>query len=365
VPQGALTGTSAQVKGWLVDIDDVRPRPTMRDVAALAGVSLKTVSRVVNSEAGVSPELEGKVKAAALQLDYQPNLTASNLRRSDGRSRSIGLLLENVANPFSGALHRAIEEVARKRDVLVLAASLDEDEARERELARALVSRRVDGLIIMPVADDQSYLLTERRTGTPMVFVDRPPSHLDADTVLAGNSDGAQVAVEHLIEQGHRRIAYLGDDGWISTAVERHEGYVTALRQSGLTYDAAIVRHGLRTSESAFTALNEILTQPNPPTAVFASQNFVTIGACQSLHMLGLHHSVALVGFDEIATSDMVEPALTLVVQDIEGMGTKAAELLFSRIDGEDNVSQRCVFPTRLVVRGSGEIPGPYRVGLN
>ena len=344
----------------IVRMEEARPRSTMKDVAALSGVSLKTVSRVINDEPGVSPELSARVKAAALQLDYQPNLTASNLRRSDGRSRSVGLMLENVANPFSGALHRAIEEVARKRDVLVLAASLDEDEARERELVRALVSRRVDGLIIMPVTGDQSYLLTERRAGTPLVFVDRPASHLDADTVLAGNTQGALEAVQHLIRHGHRRIAYMGDDPTISTAIERHAGYEAALLRDNIAYDSSIVRHGLRSSAAALLALNELMETPEPPTAVFASQNFVTIGASQALHERRQHWSVALVGFDEIATADMVEPPLTLVLQDIEGMGTKAAELLFSRIDGDDSPTQRCVFPTKLRVRGSGEIPGPF-----
>src|SRR6059036_3383628 len=158
----------------------------MREVAALAKVSIKTVSRVVNGESGVSPRLAKRVIAASERLNYRHNLTASSLRRSDGRSLTIGVVLEDVANPFASALHRAIEDVAVERAVLVLAGSSDEDERRERRLVAAFASRRVDGLIIQPSSHDHSYLLRERRAGTPVVFVDRPPSSLDADHRCAG-----------------------------------------------------------------------------------------------------------------------------------------------------------------------------------
>ena len=147
----------------------------MRQVAALAKVSIKTVSRVVNREPGVSPRLAKRVLAATERLSYRHNLTASSLRRSDGRSATIGVVLEDVANPFSSALHRSIEDVAVGRDVLVLAGSSDEDGERERKLVSAFASRRVDGLVIQPSSHDHSYLLRERRAGTPVVFVDRPP----------------------------------------------------------------------------------------------------------------------------------------------------------------------------------------------
>ena len=153
------------------------PRATMRDVAALAGVSLKTVSRVLNREAGVSPAMSARVQQAADELAFQLNLGARSLRRSDGRTATIGLILENVDNPFSSALHRAVENVAREQGVSVLAGSLDEDPERERELVAEFSSRRVDGLIIMPTGTDHAYLMPERRAGTPMVFVDRAPGH--------------------------------------------------------------------------------------------------------------------------------------------------------------------------------------------
>ena len=338
-----------------------RSRPTMKEVAALSGTSLKTVSRVMNEEAGVSPELIKKVKQAALSLNYQPNFTASSLRRSDGKTNTIGLLLEDVANPFSSALQRAIEEVARDRGVAVLAGSVDEDSARERELAAAFISRRVDGLIVVPAGHDQSYLQIEKQSGTPMVFVDRPPSLLDADSVLTANHDGARLGVQHLIDNGHERIAYLGDLATISTAVDRLAGYRDALERAGIEFDPSIVKQNLRASFEAEIFTNELMDSDYPPSAIFASQNLISIGVMQALHRAGLQNTIALVGFDDIPMVELITPGLTAIIQDVSGLGKTAAELLFDRIDGEQLESQHRVLDVELVIRGAGEIQGPVR----
>src|SRR2546423_10874959 len=267
----------------------------MREVAALARVSIKTVSRVVNGESGVSPPLAKRVLAATERLSYRHNLTASSLRRSDGRSATIGVVLEDVANPFSSALHRAIEDVAVTRGVLVLAGSSDEDGERERLLVSAFASRRVDGLIILPSSQDHSYLLAERKAGTAIVFVDRPPAFLDADTVLTDNAAGARRGVRHLLAQGHRRIAYLGDLHTIATAKERHRGYLEELADQKIAVDDSLVRLDLNGIEKAELAAIELLGQPNPPTALFTGQNLITIGAFRALRHLGLHGKVALI----------------------------------------------------------------------
>ncbi|MDD2818804.1 MAG: LacI family DNA-binding transcriptional regulator [Candidatus Nanopelagicales bacterium] len=338
-----------------------RSRPTMKEVAALSGTSLKTVSRVMNEEAGVSPELIKKVKQAAQSLNYQPNFTASSLRRSDGKTNTIGLLLEDVANPFSSALQRAIEEVARERGVAVLAGSVDEDQARERELAAAFISRRVDGLIVVPAGHDQSYLQIEKQTGTPMVFVDRPPSLLDADSVLSANREGAKHGVQHLIDNGHERIAYLGDLETITTAADRLAGYRDALERAGIEYDPSIVKQNLRASFEAERFTNELMASDYPPSAIFASQNLISIGVMQALHQAGLQNTIALVGFDDIPMVDLIAPGLTAIIQDVSGLGKAAAEMLFDRIDGEQHASQHKVLDVALVIRGSGEIQGPVR----
>src|SRR5260221_8637699 len=198
-----------------------RPRPTMRDVAALAGVSLKAVPRGIYAEPAVSAELLARVERAIEQLDYRPNLTASSLRRSDGKTATVGLVLEDLANPYSAAVTRAVEDAARPRRVTVVAGSVDEDPERERALVREFVARRVDGLILAPSAADQSYLFADRRAGVALVFVDRPPNHLDADAVVASNRSGAADGVRHLLAGGHHRIGFLRDLATVPTPADR------------------------------------------------------------------------------------------------------------------------------------------------
>src|SRR5256885_14470704 len=209
----------------------------MLDVAALAGVALKTVSRVVNSEPGVSPELEARVRRAIDQLNYRRDANAATLRRRGRKTQTIGLVLEDVSNPFSSALHRAVQDAARERGVLVFAGSCDEDADRERELIGSFRERRVDGIVVVPASHDHAYLHEERRAGTALVFVDRPASHLDADTVISDNVGGARQAVSHLLERGHRRIGFLGDLLSISTAHERLRGYAEALASASVAVD--------------------------------------------------------------------------------------------------------------------------------
>ena len=328
----------------------------MREVAALAGVSLKTVSRVINAEPAVSSELASRVHAAIERLDYRHNRAASSLRRSDGRSAAIGVLLEDVANPFSSTLHREIENVALQRGVLVFAGSSDEDAERERSLIAEFTSRRVDGLIIVPASHDHSYLLSERRAGTAMVFVDRPAAYLDADTVLTDNQGGTRAGIAHLLDRGHRRIGYLGDLETIATAAWRFQGYSSELAAQGIELDPGLVRLDLRGIESAATAAAELLSVAAPPTAIFAGQNLLTIGAYRALRRLGLHHKVALVGFDDFLLADLLEPGITVVAQDPAALGRAAVELLFRRLDGDRSPSIHAVIPTRLIPRGSGEI---------
>jgi LacI family transcriptional regulator len=339
--------------------DELRPRATIRDVAALAGVGLKTVSRVINGEPGVSPELTARVRDAADRLDFRPNLGARSLRRAGGKTATIGLLLEDVSNPFSAAIQRAIENVARSRGVAVFSASVDEDPERERALVSAFVARRVDGLVMVPAGRDQSYLLNEVRAGLSLVFVDRAPAYLDGDVVLAANQSGAEDAIRHLVERGHRRIAYLGDLLTISTARDRHAGYEAGLRAAGIPIDPDLVRHDLHDSDLADAAAADLLRRSEPPTAIFASQNLVTIGAVRALRSAGRQHDVALVGFDEVPLADLLEPGLTVVAQDVLGIGRLAAEQLFRRLDGDRSPTVRQVVPTRLIPRGSGEVaPG-------
>jgi LacI family transcriptional regulator len=330
----------------------------MRDVAALARVSLKTVSRVVNGETTVAPELAARVQSAAATLDYRPNLTARSLRRNDGRTRTIGVLLEDVANPFSSALHRAVEDVARRRGVAVFAGSVDEDPRRERELALALIARRVDGLIVVPAGDDHSYLASDQRSGLSLVFADRQPRLLRADAVVSNNAGGAQAAVRHLLAAGHTRIAFLGDLRKISTATERFAGYAQALSEEGVPLHEDLIRTDLHSMAAAEAATRSLMTGSRP-SALFTTQNLITIGAIRALRALGLHERVAMIGFDDIMLADLLQPAVTVIAQDPAAIGAKACEVLFQRMDGDTSPARTHTIPARLIARGSGEItPG-------
>ena len=336
-----------------------RRRPTMRDVAALAGVSLKTVSRVVNGEPTVAEDLAEKVRVAAAQLNFQPNMTASSLRRGDGRSSTIGLLVQDVSNPFSAAMFRAVEDVATLTGVSVLAGSLDESPERERALTADLIARRVDGLIIVPAGHDHSYLRLEQQSGMAFVFADRPPRLLAADTVVADNRGGAAAGIRYLLQRGHRRIGYMGDLRSISSAQERFQGYLDALAEAGVGMDPALVHHDAHTQEKAKAICLDLLTAEDAPSALFTAQNRITIGAVHALRELGRHTSTALLGFDDFELADLLQPAVTVVAQDPAAMGKLSAELLLKRVAADSSPPRTHVIATRLIVRESAELPRP------
>jgi LacI family transcriptional regulator len=328
----------------------------MVDVAALAGVALKTVSRVVNGEPGVSPELESRVRRAIEQLNYQRDANAATLRRLGRKTQTIGLVLEDVSNPFSSELHRAVEDAARERGVLVFAGSCDEDPERERELIGSFRERRVDGIIVVPASHDHTYLHDERRAGTALVFVDRPASHLGADSVVSDNVGGAAQAVSHLVKHGHRRIGFLGDLLSISTAEERLRGYREALASAGVRVDERLIRTELRDPDVAARAIDQMLALPEPPTAFFTGQNLLTIGGVHALRQARREREVALIGFDDIPLADMLDPAISVVAQDPQALGRVAADQLFRRLDGDGADAVHQIIPVTLIARGSGEI---------
>ncbi|MDF9277720.1 LacI family DNA-binding transcriptional regulator [Arthrobacter sp. EH-1B-1] len=333
-----------------------RSRPTMRHVATLAGVGIKTVSRVMNGEPNVSSATIARVMEAAQSLDYQLDERAGNLRRADGRTRTLGLLVSSVDNPFSGTLHRAVEDAAQARGIAVFASSLDDDSQREKVAVNAFLRRRVDGLILTTISEDQSYLAPEMRHGTPMVFVDREPVGISGDTVISDNRGGAMTATEHLLNHGHHRIAYLGDRREIYTARERRGGFFDALGRAGIPTGGIPVIEDLHNEESATKAMLALLDSATPPTAVFTSQNLVTIGAIRALRSRGAHHTTALVGFDDFQLSDLLEPGVTVVAQDPQEIGRAAAERIIDRLDGDNCPARRCIVPTTLIARGTGEI---------
>lgn len=326
----------------------------MIDVARLAGVSLKTVSRVVNGVPTVNPEIAARVQQAAAELNFHPDLTASALRRRDGRSTTIGLLVDDVANPFCATLYRAVEDAAGLRDITVAAGSVHEDPQRERRLVTNFISRRVDGLIIMSTAHDHGYLREYQRAGTPVVFVDRPPVLFAADSVLSDHRRGADQGTTYLVAAGHRRIAYLGHKSNRVTATERFRGHLDALARSGVPEDPRLIHHDLSSDALVEEAVAAVLALPDPPTALFTSQNLVTMRAIRSLRARELQHEVALVGFDDFPAADLLDPSVTVIAQDPDAMGRLAADLLFRRIDGDRSPPESRTLLAELVVRQSG-----------
>lgn len=332
-------------------------RPTMRHVAALAGVGIKTVSRVMNDEPGVSESTRFRVLEASQQLNYQLDMAAGSLRRTGRQTLSIGLLLPSVSNPFSGEIHRALEDSLAERGIAVFAASLDDDPQREKALVAAFLGRRVDGLVLTPIAKSQAYVIPEHSRDLPMVFIDREPVGIDADAVVTDNAVGAATAASHLLAHGHRKLAYLGDRTEIQTARERRQGFIEELGRAGLATSAVPVREGLHDEESARLAALELLASDDPPTAIFSSQNLVTFGVMRALKELGASKRVALVGFDDFTLADMMEPGITVIAQHPERIGKLAAERLVARIDGDRIAPATYIVPSELIVRGSGEIP--------
>jgi len=323
----------------------------MKDVAAEAAVSLKTVSRVVNGATNVDPELADRVSRAIVRLGYRRNDVASSLRA--GRSTStIALIIEDLANAFYSTIASAVAQVARERESLLLTSSLEENPEQEQKLILELCQRRVDGLLVVPAGSDHSYLRTEIEMGTPAVFLDRPPVGLAADTVLIDNRGGARSAIEHLIGLGHERIGVLVDSPRIYTARERLEGVRHAFAASTVSLDERLIRSGLHDPDLAAQAVAAMLDDDHPPTAFFCGNNRITIGTLTEL--IRRDTEAEVVGFDDFESSALMPRRFTIVTYDNRELGLRGAELLFRRIDGNRAPPVRTVLPTRLETRGVG-----------
>jgi len=327
-------------------------RPTMRDVANSAEVSLKTVSRVVNGEPDVRPETAARVMAAIERLGFRRNELAYSLR--NGRADAVGLVIEDLANPFYSAIAGAVEQEAHDRGHALLIGSCEEDPARERALVLRLLHRWVDALLIVPAGDDHRYLLGEQHAGTPMVFIDRPPGGIEADTVLLDNVGGARAAVAHLIAHGHRRVGFVGESRALFTAARRLDGYREALAQAGVAFDSTLVAVAEGDAEHATRTLLALPPEQRP-TALFCADNRNTVGALRALR--DADPPVALVGFDDFELAELLPVPVTVVRFDAAALGVAAVRLAYARVDGDAGLPSREIVPCELVARGSGEVP--------
>jgi LacI family transcriptional regulator len=332
-------------------------RPTLADVAAEVGVSAKTVSRVLNGDGPVAPATRERVLAAVRRLGFQPNLMARHIRLG-GRDSAIGLIVPDLANPFFATAVSGIQAAIRDRDLTLLMGSCAEDPERERALAGTFLARQVSALLVVPPhGADHGYLRPERAMGLPVVFLDRPGVGLAADSVVSTNQDGAREGTAHLVAHGHRRVAFIGDSPALWTRRARLRGYREALTAAQLPYDRALVRvgHDLATAARAVEAL---LALPSPPSAVLAGNNVAAMGAVLALTRAH-RKDIALVAFDDIPLAEALDPPLTVVAQDPAAIGATAVRIALSRLDGNRTRAHTTQIPTRLIPRGSGELPPP------
>ncbi len=330
----------------------------MRDVAAVAGVSLSTVSRVVNGSGAVAPEALRRVQDATALLGYRPDRRASALRRSDGRSGLIGLVVDDVANPFFSQLHRGVDEVLTAHGSVALVAGSGRDPRREDEILSAFSSHGVDGLIVAPAGPETGALERERRAGVPVVVVDRAPRDSTFDSVMADNAAGVTAAVEALTAAGHRRIAFLGGRRGITSTEQRLEGFRTALVAPG-GYDDALVLTEVE-EEGLPHRLDAMLAGQRAPSAIVSTQNVITEWTLRHLHARNLQHRVGVVGFDDVPLAELLDPPLSTVIADPAEIGREAARILLDRLDesGPQELQARVV-ATRLVLRGSERVGVP------
>lgn len=330
---------------------------TMRDIAARAGVSAKTVSRVFNDDPHVLPETRARVQAVMRELDYVPNALATTFRT--GRAPVIGLAVPDIVDPFFAAIARAVDEVARAHSMSTLVTSAGRDPDGERAALESLLSRQLSGLIFAPVGTDHSWL--EYWKHTPIACVDRAPHGLVTDVFTDDDESGARIATTHLLARGHRRIAYIGDAVHLSTEQHRIAGWRSALHDAGADIDEALVETHVSDGESARTALARLRAIEEPPTAVFSSNARTSMQLVRVLH----DDPMPMVGFGDFPLADLLRPALTVIDQNPDALGTLAAERILARLAGDEAAPRSTAVQVRLIARdssGGPEVHGRPRV---
>lgn len=323
-------------------------RATVADVARLAGVSIKTASRALNDHPSVKGSTRSRVLQASTALRFRPNAMARELRRG-GRATTIAFVIGDLTNPFYSQVAVGVSAATAELGLtLVMGASGDEP-SRERPTVDSMLERRVLALLLVPIADDHSYLEGERQLGTPIIAVDRPLSNAASDSVIFDNRGGARSAVLALADAGHRRIGFVGSSSGLYTHRERLYGYHDALLIRGLDQDPALVREDAESIDAAEAATTALLRAETPPEAVFAGNNRAAFGAFRAIQRAGT--TTALVGFDDF---ELAEPlGVSVVSHSPQDMGRMAATLALRRIDALDGVLEQVVLPTQLTLRDS------------
>ena len=328
--------------------------PTIQDVARAAGVSTSTAGRALGGYGAVSPSVRERVQAAATTLGYRRNSLARSM--ITGTTHTIGLVVADIENPFFARAARGVADVAHRAGYEVLLVNSDEDTTIERAAVRTLHEKRVDGLIIAPAASDASRHVAELiATGTPVVLIDRAVAGLRADAVVVDNEHAARHAVDHLVGLGHRRIALITSQGLIHTNQARLAGYLAGLEAAGILVEEALIRMSPYTRQAARDETIAVLTLPDAATAIFTTDNLMTLGAVDGVLSQGrrIPDEVSIVGFDDLEWTTIFDPPLTVVAQPTYEIGATAATRLIARLEGDDEPPELFVLPTTFVARGS------------
>lgn len=329
----------------------VTSRPTMNDVAREAGVALKTVSRYVNGETNINSVMAGRIAEAIAHLGYRRNLSAASLRPG-WTSRTIGLVISDLANPHWAALARGVERAATARGYLLVTGSSEEDGTRHDAIVDRMLDQRLDGLIVVPPRIPGRPWASLVPPVPPVVFVDREIDTPGARCITADDRGGAHAAVAALVAGGARRIAVVGDSLGIPAMAARVEGYRSALAAAGLPADPALVHDGAHSAEQAERIVGVLLSSAGPTVdAVFAANNRSSLGALQAFRAAG--RRLPLVGFDDFEVATLLDPPVSVVCQDVDAMGATAVSVLLDTLEGAADVPSRVVLPTTLHLRGS------------
>ncbi len=331
----------------------------IRDVAKRAGVSAITVSRSMNNSGVVNPATRERINKAIEELHYVPNTLARSFRSK--QTCLMALVLPDITNPFWTTVARGIEDTATRNGFHVILCNTDESPEKEANHLSVLLQRRVDGIILAPTTDDKKRVLPLKQHSMPCVLLDRRVEGFKCDTVVSNGRAGAMKMIQHLIELGHRRIAIVAGPVAISTGQERVEGYRRALQKSGVPIREDYILRGSYNEASGYQLTQRLLGLSPRPTAIFAGNNFLAVGALRALREVGLRipEDVSLAGFDDIPQGSLISPALTVVSQPAYEMGVSAAESLISRVTGKYRGKPReIVFDTGIIIRESCG-PGP------
>lgn len=337
-----------------------RGKPSIRDVASLAGVALSSVSRVLNDHPDVSDDMRRRVMAAVDKLDYQRDLVASGLRR--GSTRTVGLVVTDVANPLFAEIARGAGSVFADAGYSLVLTNSDGAVERDEESVQLLSQRRVDGLVLS-VSDDTSpaFANTLRNLSTPVVLLDRQMSTLpEASGILSDHRDGMRRAVAHLQDAGHHRIVLLVGPDDIRPNRERRAGFEEAMAAAGLPLAGAVMTGPALSADAGRRATERVLDgdPTQRPTAIIAGGNLVLIGVLQALHAAGLvaGQDIALVSCDDVPLARLHQPAISVISRDTIEMGRQAAQLLLERIEDDSPPGRVITLPTSLEVRASSQM---------